>query len=355
MLLNRSTKLLSVIVLVGALSLVTGVPWVQPASAIATVKRQEERNARLPKFIANEIRRDLSRRVGVPLGKLRIKSAQPRTWKDNCLELAAQDELCGQSLVEGWQVVVASDRQTWVYHTDAEGRVLRLATDSSKPLSATVENAVFSDIAQRANVSRSSLRVVQAEPKTWSDGCLGLAEGVFCTEALVPGWLVTVEGREMRWVYRTNRSGSVVKLDREATGNNLTPTRLSSSELPPALEQNVIFRSIATGGFTGQTQQTVLLNDGRMIRSRLNPDGTASIIQTTQVSRQQVSQFQTSIAGLKAFDRLNYRATPGSADFITVTLSSQSGTVQYADSVQTQLPQPLKTIISAWQQVLRDR
>jgi hypothetical protein len=348
--LTRPVKFLSVIVLVGALSLVTGMPMVQPAAAdpINLIKRQGDRASALPKFIADQVRRDLSRRVRVPLGKLRIRTAQKRTWSDSCLELSRPDEMCAQSLVEGWRVVVTGNRQTWVYHTDREGRILRLVGINEKTLPASVENAVFADIVARSQVFRSSLKITQAEQRTWSDGCLGLAErGVFCTQVLIPGWRVTVEATGKRWIYRTNLSGTLVKLDPQ-----IEPVQLQGSELTP-LPQSVVFRAIASGGFTGQTQQTVLLRDGRLIRSRINPNGTTSPLQTTQISSQQMRQFQQAIEGIGEYDRLSYPAAPGSADFITVTLSTHAGTVQYSDSIQSQLPQPLQTMISAWKNLDR--
>jgi hypothetical protein len=270
---NRSAKLLSVIVLVSVLSLVTGVPMVQTAIAHPTItfKRSDDR-ATLPRFIVNQIRRDLSRRVGVPLKELRIQSAEMLTWKDNCLELPAADEFCGQSLVEGWQVVVAKKQQAWVYHTDREGRVLRLV--SARPIG--------------------------------SDRSKGQA------------------------------------------------IRIPVGELPPPLPQNVVLRTIASGGFAGQTYQTLLFSDGRMIRSRVGLNGESVTVQTVQVSRQQMRQLQQTIAGVDRFDRLSYPAASGSADVMTVTLSTRSATVQYADSDQSQLPQPLRTLISAWNDLDRD-
>ncbi|MGV0025384.1 hypothetical protein [Phormidesmis priestleyi] len=362
--LTRSAKFLSAIVLVGALSLVTGVPMIHIASAQSSelIKQQGDlfelptrgRSSVLPKFIAEQVRQDLSRRARVPLGKLRIRTAQKRTWKNSCLELASPGEVCGQSLVEGWRVVVTGNRQTWVYHTDRQGRILRIAEMNEQTPLASVESAIFSDLVNRSNVPRSSLRTTQIKQQIWSDGCLGLAEpDEFCTLALVPGWLVTVESSKQRWVYHSDQSGKLVKLNRQASGSLLKPVQMPLSELPPALQQSVIFRAIASGGFTGQTQQTILLKDGRLIRSRINPNGTASTLQTTQISPQQMRQFQQAIERMGEYDRLSYPTAPGSADFITVTLSTHAGTVQYSDSIQSQLPQPLQTMISAWKEIDR--
>lgn len=131
--------------------------------------------------------------------------------------------------------------------------------------------------------------------------------------------------------------------------SSLQPVQIPVSELPPRLQSNVIFRTIASGGFAGQTYETLLFKDGRMIRSRVNSNGTQSEVAANRLSPQRVRQFEKLVRTLvKPFDRLRYPASPGSADFITVTASCQAGTVQYADSIQSQLPSSLKTILQSW-------
>lgn len=232
---KRSTKLVSTIILIGVLSLVTGVPLLRTVSATTIVQslEQSDRRQTLPKFIASEIQRDLARRVGVSPRELQIKEAERRTWRNTCLELPAANEACGEALVEGWRVAVTRNRRVWVYHTDREGRILRMVnTLNESDLPQSVKQAVFQDIVQRTRIPRTSLQIVRAEQKTWSDGCLGLAEsGVLCTQALVPGWLVVIEGSKQRLIYRTNASGSIVKLDREASRTLLAPIRISTEGL----------------------------------------------------------------------------------------------------------------------------
>lgn len=136
---------------------------------------------------------------------------------------------------------------------------------------------------------------------------------------------------------------------------NIQPIQIPTSELPPSLRSNVIFRTIASGGFAGQTYETLLFKDGRMIRSRVNLNGTKSEIAASHLSLKQVQQFEKLVqTQLKPFDRLNYPARSGSADFITVTATSHAATVQYANSVQSQLPSPLKTILQAWNRFAPD-
>jgi len=83
-----------------------------------------------------------------------------------------------------------------------------------KVLSEAVTNAVVQDLSKRSGLPESELTIVDAQQLTWSDRCLGVNESEnFCTIAQVPGWQITVTSGKKRWVYRTNASGSVIKLN----------------------------------------------------------------------------------------------------------------------------------------------
>ncbi len=78
-----------------------------------------------------------------------------------------------------------------------------------------VKSAVFQDISQRTQVEYSALRLLKAEKTTWVDGCLGLKGN--CSKGLVPGYIVVVASDSQMWVYRTDKSGKIAKLDEKST------------------------------------------------------------------------------------------------------------------------------------------
>ncbi|MDJ0844455.1 hypothetical protein [Crocosphaera sp.] len=72
----------------------------------------------------------------------------------------------------------------------------------------TVIDAVFNHITENHAIEADNLEVQQTEAKTWSDGCLGLAQpDEFCTQALVEGWRILVTDGQSTWIYRTDQSG----------------------------------------------------------------------------------------------------------------------------------------------------
>ena len=78
----------------------------------------------------------------------------------------------------------------------------------------SVVQAVLQDASRRANLPSQELNIVRAQQRNWPDGCLGLAlSGIFCSQTVIPGWQVTVHAEQQSFVYRTDNSGFLVKLE----------------------------------------------------------------------------------------------------------------------------------------------
>ncbi len=214
-----------------------------------------------------------------------------------------------------------------------------------------IAKAVLQAASQQSGLPIFQLRIVRAKYVIWPNGCLGLGgSDQVCTQALVPGWRVTVEGGQQRWVYRTNESGSLVLL--EGGAGTIQPIEIPQNELPPPLPQGAVFRAITTGGIAGLSFETILQDDGRVIQVETN--GTTPPREFCRISPQQLRQFQQLVESQK-FARLNglrYPEPVGSADFFSITFTSQVATVSYSDAVVERLPIPLENVIQAWNQIL---
>ncbi|MDX2245115.1 MAG: hypothetical protein NW224_30930 [Leptolyngbyaceae cyanobacterium bins.302] len=223
------------------------------------------------------------------------------------------------------------------------------------------------DLSQRTGIPTNQLKFVEVSPQTWTNGCLGLAQSdEMCSQAMVNGWRVVFAQGNRRWVYRTNGSGSAFRLEGQSTArtsqsprppkpDSLPQTKIPVAELPPQLQRDMVFRTIATGGFAGQSIQTTLYRDGRLIRENMRPIGTAAPVQVRQIPPQKVREFMTLLRQnrMHKLDRADYQPAPGSADFITTTLSCPSCTIRYADSTQAELPTNLQAVIQAWNELAR--
>ncbi|HIK03247.1 MAG TPA: hypothetical protein IGS40_00790 [Trichormus sp. M33_DOE_039] len=220
------------------------------------------------------------------------------------------------------------------------------------PLPRSVANAVLQDISRREGIAINKLKITDYSRQTWRNGCLELPKpDELCTQALVPGWRVVVTHGRQKWVYHTNNTGSILRI-KENNPSTIRPVPIPASELPPPLDRNMVFREISSGGFAGRTYETVLLNDGTLIRVRIG-DANDSERSVRRVTVAQVRQFQRVINREKnIFRNVSYPAPGGAADFITYTLTSRRGTVQYNDISRNNLPEDVQTVVKAWSQLV---
>lgn len=216
----------------------------------------------------------------------------------------------------------------------------------------SVVDAIRNDISRREGIAPKNLKIADYNSRTWRNGCLELAQpDEICTQALVPGWRVVVTHGQKKWVYHTNQTGSVIRL-KENSSNTINPVRIPPNQLPPALDRNTIFREISSGGFAGRTYETILLNDGRLIRVRIG-DANDSERSVRRVDIGRLRQFQRIINSAQSvFRNVSYPAPGGAADFITYTLTSRRGTVQYNDISRNNLPGDVDKVIKAWNQLI---
>ncbi|MEH2152637.1 hypothetical protein [Nostoc sp.] len=362
-------RIFTALILTGILSVASGLTLIKDATGASTnllletsneVIKDNLKSNRLPRPVANAVLQDLARRQGILTRQLQIIDYHQQKWRNGCLELPQPDELCTEALVPGWRIVVSNGKENWIYHTNNNGRSLRLASANTPSdnlpdkLPASVKNAVLQAASRRWQQPISQLTIIEAQQQTWRDSCLELANAdEFCTQALVSGWRVVVGAVDQTLVYHTNQTGSALRLNQKANENTLAPVQIPVSELPPPLDRDIVFRQISTGGFTGRTYETVLLKDGRLIRVRIG-DANDSERSIRRVSVQQVQQFVRSLqhSRFSKFQNLSYPAPSGAADYITYTLTSQEGTVQYNDISQNNLPKNLQTAVKAWNQIV---
>ncbi|XGV94452.1 MAG: hypothetical protein ACAF41_17050 [Leptolyngbya sp. BL-A-14] len=98
-------------------------------------------------------------------------------------------------------------------------------------LSGSVRTAVLQAHAREFNIPINKLRMVSFSQETWSDGCLGLGKPEeSCLASLVDGWRVEVGHGADRWFYRTDRTGSNLRMENGDTVGSL----------PKAVERKVL-------------------------------------------------------------------------------------------------------------------
>lgn len=313
----------------------------------SSVKLSETGNqATLPTSVIRAIVLDASKWSGLSTEALRIVKSEWRDWDNSCR--FAFGWTCNDVLrpVSGWEVTVDSGKQQWVYHVDDKANSVLM--DRTASLTPAAAEAIKKDVAK---FSASPLRIIAVERRNdWNGSCEGVSR---CTRPIYPGWKATVSNGKDSYVYRVKEDGSQFELQGQAgTIETVEPVTIPANELPPRLERNMVFRKISSGGITGRTFETVLLNDGRLIDSIVG-DTNNSGRRICRVSRQQVRQFQQLLERQRfaQFRNLNYPSTTNCCDISTHTLTSRDGTVRYNDISIQGVPSNLRAVVEAWNQI----
>ncbi|MEC4819549.1 MAG: hypothetical protein SAK29_40710 [Scytonema sp. PMC 1069.18] len=320
----------------------------------------------LPQSVTNAVLEAASRRLGVSARQLTIYEADERTWSNGCLDLAKPTENCIQALVSGWRVIVGAPTQKLVYHTNLTGSSLRFNERESEikdgnysetRLPERVSNAVLQAASQFTGMRTSQLRIVDYDQIT-TDGCLSLPRpNEACTRIALRAWKVTVAADKQRLVFHAHPNGQQVRLNERASAiapnNTIQPVPIRRSELPPPLDRGMLFRQITSGGITGRTYETVLMDNGLLIRVRIG-DANDSERSVRRIPLEQVRMFQQLLNRQgDEFNNVSYPARRGAADYITYTLTSRNGTVQYNDMSQNNLPEDLGLVVNTWNRISR--
>lgn len=88
------------------------------------------------------------------------------------------------------------------------------ATATPIQLPPTVAQRLRQALSQQTHIPAATLKLVEATPKNWTNGCFDLARsGEFCTQAIVKGWRVVFSNGTQRWVYRTDQQGRSPRLE----------------------------------------------------------------------------------------------------------------------------------------------
>ncbi len=87
----------------------------------------------------------------------------------------------------------------------------------SNQLPASIANAVLQQHSLTTGRPAYAFRLANASLATWSDSCLGLAvTNEFCAPVQVSGWRVALSDDLQQWIYRTDASGLVIRLETTA-------------------------------------------------------------------------------------------------------------------------------------------
>jgi len=83
-------------------------------------------NLPVPDAVA-AVRTLVAEELGVSEGVIIVMTAFEKEWRDGCLGLAGEDELCIQVITPGYEVTVLAQGKERVYRTNADGSQIKRA------------------------------------------------------------------------------------------------------------------------------------------------------------------------------------------------------------------------------------
>jgi hypothetical protein len=122
--------------------------------------------------------------------------------------------LMGTPLMGCAAIVEKSSFNAEISPLDSPTPIIKTSPVSSSKPPATMVSSLQQTLSQETGIPVNQLKMVESNQKTWSDGCLGLGKPEeICSQALVQGWQITFSNGTQRWVYRTNGTGNISRLE----------------------------------------------------------------------------------------------------------------------------------------------
>ncbi|GBE95568.1 hypothetical protein NCWK1_5356 [Nostoc cycadae WK-1] len=209
-----------------------------------TTDSGSDNSYQLPRAIANNILRDASRRSGENISNLKITQATRKTFGNACEFNFG--EVCTQQYdpIQGWEVIVRVEGQSWTYHSNESGSQIVLdpqisdsGSENSGQLPRAIADRILRDAARRSGEDVNDLRISQSTRKTFGNAC-EFNFGEVCTREYNPirGWEVIVRVRRQTWTYHVDESGSRIVLDPQVSDSGSE----NSGQLPSAIADKIL-------------------------------------------------------------------------------------------------------------------
>jgi hypothetical protein len=127
-----------------------------------------------------------------------------------------------------------SDRMSWDLQLTGFN-----TSQNNSALPTQVIEAIRQDLSKQLETPPQPLNVVQATPRNWPDTCLGLAQaGEFCGQQIISGWQVVVSAEDQTWVYRSDGTGKLLRLESQQPASQAIPASVMQAVFQRVTQQS---------------------------------------------------------------------------------------------------------------------
>lgn len=260
----------------------------------------------------------LAKILGVPMADIITVSQEKVEWADGCLGIVYINALCAAVITPGYRLVLEAEGVRYVYHTNADGTLVKAAQTEGLPISEIQQRTARETLANALGLlDYTNVVVISAEMVEWPDSCLGAAQpGMACLEVITPGVLIKLKEQGLVYEYHTNADGSL------------------------SAPASIALTWRREGGLAGFCDELVIYLAGEV---RANTCGGDNI--SGYLTPDELAQLHQWLANFNAVALNNSDAPPGSADAMTIELTLNGlGRVEAAEADQQ--------ILTAWAQTV---
>jgi hypothetical protein len=155
---------------------------------------------------------DLVLRTGATDANIKVVSAMAVTWNDGSLGCPTPGEVYLQVLVEGYQIQLSYQGNTYDYHASAKAvflceNGLQMQAGSPENLSPTLRlvTLAMQDLALRLSISTSQIVAQPVIPTVWPDTSLGCPEAGQAYAAVeTPGYQIRLDAGGRVYTYHSD-------------------------------------------------------------------------------------------------------------------------------------------------------
>lgn len=151
---------------------------------------------------ALEARRLLARELNVAAQSIVIQSIDSIEWQDTCLEVGEPGETCEPQQIPGLQVTLRYAGNTYVFHTDLDGSLVRQIRLVDQPSTDAMQAIQY--LAGLLGFDPTVIQLLSERPVVFADGCLEIAIAeIPCTQLPVEGRIIRLGVEERIYEFRT--------------------------------------------------------------------------------------------------------------------------------------------------------
>lgn len=208
---------LAALALAGCSAAATAQPSISPLPAQSPLRPAAKGATPMPPspsasaLLASQARHDLADRLAMPLDQVTVVSITATEMPIGSLGCGETGSVTQPGIIIGQEIILSAGGRDYTYRTD--GQQIKPCTPADfpggrGPAGADRQRAqamAVRDLAGRANVAATAVKVIRVEEVEWPDASLGCPQpGMMYAQVITPGYRLELEAAGKRYTYHAS-------------------------------------------------------------------------------------------------------------------------------------------------------